>query len=1058
MKPLQAFLPVFFILFLFSADPVMSQREPISPVTVVTGVYHGLTPPLRDLPVLSEDEFRRMEAEAMKERNKKLEKRSYPFAATALPKGPDPAWQRQMGEMSPARGIIKNFNGQTSPYFPPDANGTAGPLYYMQTINTVYAVYHKETGAIAAGPTNMNQLFSGVTGSNCNDGDPLILYDETVDRWLAVEFSVCSSNDRMLVAVSQTGDPTGAWHKYSFDVDDFPDYPKFGIWRDGYYMGTNNSSGADIYVFERDQMLIGGTAQMVGFDNPWRPTTIDGFMCVPPLDNDGPLAPEGSPGLFITLNDDAIGGGSDQLWIYELDVNWSSPAGSTFTRVQQITVPPFDSNFGNTWNNIRQPGTSQRLDAIPMVIMNRPQYRNFGAYETIVCCHTVDLDATNHAGIRWYELRRSGGDWSVRQSGTYGPDEHSRWMGSISLNGSNEIGLAYSISSVTEYPGIRFTGQSAAAYAAASGIMDIAETIIQTGASSQTGANRWGDYADLCVDPDNDHTFWFTSQYGGSRMTKIASFEFAPQAVTAAFTASTTAPCEGASVAFTDQSAGLINAWNWTFEGGDPATSTQQDPMVNYTLAGVYDVELAISDGFSSDTLLMEDFIRVVKIPGQAALPSGDNQVCRGATGIAYTTSPVPDGVSYQWALSPGVAGSIDGSDTLATVNVSASYTGTFRVMVRAVNECGSGALSDSLQVTAHPGPEVFDMTSDGGYCEGDEGFEIILPGSQASVSYELFFDSSPAGVTQPGTGAAISFGYQALLGSYTISATDENCTRWMNGSTSVYLIPGPEIATPPSGPAQACNSETATEFTTAGAANATSYLWHLSPAAAGSITGTTTSATVAWNPAYSGVASVTVQGVDECGTGPISVPLAVNVIDAPHPVISGQVQVCHVSSNSVYFYTTPKNPDNSYFWTVTGGNLVTLQGASQAMVTWTSFGAGSITVTESSPSGCNTVSDPLEVTIEDCTGLPENETGPLSLFPNPTDDELTIRAEAGKPGTFQLLVINSFGQPVLQKEIRSLNQRIDVTISTAALPAGVYSVKVIAAEGKVYEGKVVKK
>ena len=108
------------------------------------------------------------------------------------------------------------------------------------------------------------------------------------------------TNDYMLIAVSATNDPTGAWHKYSFDVADMPDYEKFGIWRDGYYMGTNNTSGNDIYVFERSQMLNGLTAQMVGFNNPWRPTTIDGFMRST-VDNDGALQPTGAPGLFIAF-------------------------------------------------------------------------------------------------------------------------------------------------------------------------------------------------------------------------------------------------------------------------------------------------------------------------------------------------------------------------------------------------------------------------------------------------------------------------------------------------------------------------------------------------------------------------------------------------------------------------------------------------------------------------------------------------------------------------------------------------------------------------------------
>ena len=532
-------------LWLICAHTVKSQDVPVRPSMVGQGEFHGITPPLRDLPVLTPEEYAIMKAKAEKKLlNKKLRVRSYPFADQALPKGPDPIWQTDMGRSPGSRAPLVNFDGQTSPYYPPDANGTAGPNHYMQTINTVYAIYNK-SGTLVAGPTNMNLLFSGVTGSNCNDGDPLILYDEQAGRWLAVEFSLCNANNYMLVAVSTTNDPTGTWYKYSFDVDDMPDYEKFGIWQDGYYMGANNDAGKDIYVFERSQMLIGGASpKMVGFDNSWRPTTIDGFVCVPPVDNDGDFAPAGSPGLFIAFNDDAIGGGSDQLWIYELAVNWTTPASSTFNRSQQLTVPSFDSNFGNTWENIPQAGTSQKLDAIPQVIMNIPQYRNFGSYQTLVCCHTVDVDNSDHAGVRWYELRKTSGSWSLRQSGTYAPDAHSRWMGSIALNGSGQLGVGYSVSSSSMNPAIRYCGQSSGAYASATGVLDIPEESIQAGSYSQTGAERWGDYACISLDPTDDKTFWFTSEYigsGGTRKTKIASFKFgnSPTVVTLAATAIT---------------------------------------------------------------------------------------------------------------------------------------------------------------------------------------------------------------------------------------------------------------------------------------------------------------------------------------------------------------------------------------------------------------------------------------------------------------------------------------------------------------------------------------
>ncbi len=670
--------------FLFTIS-AHGQDTPVSPGAISTGTYLGLTPPLRDLEAISEKEYREMVIKAEEKLlNPKLRYRSYPYAETALPKGPDPVWQREATSTREPGTLLLNVAGQTSPYFPSDCNGTIGPNHYMQTINVTYAIYNRE-GLIVAGPTNLNTLFSGVTGSSCNDGDPIVLYDEQADRWFVAAFSICGTNDYMLMAVSTTNDPTGTWHKYSFDVSDMPDYEKFGIWQDGYYMATNTTPGNDIYVFERSQMLIGGTAQMVAFDNPWRPTTVDGFVVVPPVDNDGDFAPAGSPGIFIAFNDDAIGGGSDQLWIYELDVNWATPSSSTFNRVQQLGVAAFDSNFGNNWNNISQQGTNQELDAIPMVIMNPPQYRNFGSYQTLVCCHTVDVNGSDRAGIRWYELRRTSGAWSVRQQGTYSPDSHSRWMGSVMLNGSNEIGLGYSISSSTLYPGIRYVGQSATAYAAANSLMDLDEGVIQAGASSQTGTNRWGDYSSLSIDPTDDETFWFTTQYVQSgRATRIASFQIGDVPLNANFTASNTTPAPGSTVTLNDISTGAVTSRTWTispntftYTGGTGNSS--QNPQVIFNNSGYYTITLLVSDGVTSDSETRTDYIHAF-----------NNGMWTGTSSNSWNTASNWDG------------GILPLSTTPVTIPSNAPvwpvYTGNFEVGT----QCASLTLDGGSQFTVN--------------------------------------------------------------------------------------------------------------------------------------------------------------------------------------------------------------------------------------------------------------------------------------------------------------------------------------------------------------------
>ena len=158
--------------------------------------------------------------------------------------------------------------------------------------------------------------------------------------------------------------------------------------------------------------------------------------------------------------------------------------------------------------------------------MWRLQYRNFGTHETLVGNFTVDVaDYSNHAGIRWFELRKTGGgSWSIYQEGTYSPDAHHRWMGSVAMDGNGNIALGYSVSSGTLYPSIRYATRLASD---ATGTLQ-GEVTLVAGTASQTSANRWGDYSSMNVDPSDDATFWYTNEYltssGQGWQTRIGRF------------------------------------------------------------------------------------------------------------------------------------------------------------------------------------------------------------------------------------------------------------------------------------------------------------------------------------------------------------------------------------------------------------------------------------------------------------------------------------------------------------------------------------------------------
>jgi parallel beta-helix repeat protein len=495
----------------------------VHPTKVSQAIFHDVIPSLKDLPTVGADYY-------IENKDKSIwmqipdegEGADY---SNFVPMGEDPVWQKEHGDNDQPKGLLQNFAGQSSPYYPSDCNGTVGPNHYMQTVNTTYAIYNK-TGTLLAGPTAMNLLFAGVPGASYNDGDPLILYDEQAGKWLAVEF-VMTAPYYMLVALSQTNDPTGSWDRWSFPMNGAPDYEKIGIQSDGYFLSTNTYTGDDVYVFERSVMISGGSSpQMLQFENPNRPNP-SGFNCIMPIDGDGTF--NSSSARYIAINDNAWGGsvgGGDELWIFDCVPNWTIPLSSTFSRSQVINVGAFDSQF-NSWGtgDIAQTGTTRLLDAIPYVLMTRGQYKNVSGHEYIVCNHTVDVDATNHAGIRWYQLEKVAGNWSIKQQGTYAPDSHSRWMGSIAMNNYGQIALTYSVSSSSMSPQIRYTGQTSCG---TPGVLDVTEQTVTTSLTpqSQTAYTRWGDYFLTTVDPIDNLTFWSSMEYFSSgKKTQIFSFK-----------------------------------------------------------------------------------------------------------------------------------------------------------------------------------------------------------------------------------------------------------------------------------------------------------------------------------------------------------------------------------------------------------------------------------------------------------------------------------------------------------------------------------------------------
>ncbi|MEO8288379.1 MAG: S-layer homology domain-containing protein [Chloroflexota bacterium] len=494
-----------------SANGIMESEE----------VAPALSPPLRSLPA----------AEAGRKPKGANENERIPLYNHV--DGPDSVIQSVLnpaGALAPAAmpAPIRNFEGMNlataGSGIPPDTNGEVGPNHYVQMVNSAIQIWDKSGNPLIS-PVDINALWSSA-GGQCaarNDGDPIVLYDQLADRWLLSQFTAEAPYNEC-IAISQTGDPTGTYWVYSFFMSNtvFPDYPHFGMWPDGYYMGVNEFNGNTYaggrpYVFERSKMLLGQNANVQTNAGPLGPSS--GLAMPADLDGTTP-PPAGAPNPFSLMG--------DPLQVFKFHVDWANPGSSTWSGPTNIDVANFTAIACQYC--IPQPGTTTRLDAIGDRFMYRAAYRNFGSHESLLLLHNVD--AGGYAGERWYELRNVTGAPTVFQQGTFAPaDNIHRWMGSIAMDASGNIAMGYTVSSggtgATVYPGVRYAGRLAGDPA---GTMAQGEATLFSGSGSQVGIGRWGDYSDMTVDPTDDCTFWYTNEYNNSNdqywNTRIGSFKF----------------------------------------------------------------------------------------------------------------------------------------------------------------------------------------------------------------------------------------------------------------------------------------------------------------------------------------------------------------------------------------------------------------------------------------------------------------------------------------------------------------------------------------------------
>ncbi|MHC1707638.1 MAG: cohesin domain-containing protein [Bacteroidales bacterium] len=328
-------------------------------------------------------------------------------------------------------------------------------------------------------------------------------------------------------------------------------------------------------------------------------------------------------------------------------------------------------------------------------------------------------------------------------------------------------------------------------------------------------------------------------------------------------------------------------------------------------------------------------------------------------------------------------------------------------------------------------------------------------------------------------------------------------------GNVTINAFPGPPSAI--QGPSTVCQNSGTSSYSTTGASNADSYVWAIIPSNAGSIAGTGLTAVITWDVDFTGLATVTVKGVNACGNGPI-MSKAVTVVAVPVVTLDPFAPVCDFIDTLELTGGLPTGGVYSGNGVVNGNFLPNTVGPGTYDITYTVTNAGCsasqtqsilvkatpvVTLTLNVTNVCyywpafalsggsplggtysgigvnsgNGMFTPTQAIIGDrvvtyaytlngCTGsatgiihvdgcidIPESNGLSIQVMPNPTQGIFRINVLNVNEG-FELGLYNDLGQKVFVENVLPQNNEFSKDVDLSNQPKGLYFLKLTGKEG----------
>jgi PKD repeat protein len=509
------------------------------------------------------------------------------------------------------------------------------------------------------------------------------------------------------------------------------------------------------------------------------------------------------------------------------------------------------------------------------------------------------------------------------------------------------------------------------------------------------------------------------------------------------FSANITSGCAPLSVDFSTSQASNVT-YTWTFESGNPPTSTISNPTVNYTSPGLFDVTLTGTNGVCYDSKVKSNFINIQDVPSAPATPSGPASLCENPANQAYTIISVPNTDAYVWELTPPEAGVMTPNGTSCNIDWSDTWLGTAHLKVKGSNSCGIGNWSNPLNINIDPTP---------GQCPAPTGLTILCANAPATQytttgivpSTYYLWELTPATAGTFFQGSSVididwADGFTGQV-SLRVKANNASCEGsfsepliiTVNSLPNAFNVSGGGTYCGPSGiglPVELSGSETNT-----------SYTLYKDGAATTTVVSGTGNALTFGNQLAAGTYTVEATSQASCVAGmPGTANIAVDPQAPEKPADPEGPVIIITSTTPTSEFVTQSTYASSYSWDLTPVEAGTISGAdATGLITWNQsyIGTSTIKVQGINTCGSSTYSNEVTTSVNIGVGLPESQKAEFNLAPNPANNSVTILVS--KEMVCDVTIINNNGKVVISLPGMSFQKETRLDVSN--LSAGIYNV-----------------